>query len=338
MSEPLVTRVLNGFHDPLVAPNAWNALLTTGDSDVLFLTWQWQEAWWRSFGRGRLLLVAVEKRGRPIAIAPLFADSGMVFFVGSGGSDYLDFVGDVSDPNVLESLLSVAIGSVAPFLGFRLYHVPGDSRTGARLRAAGERLGLQWYDEGGSAAPRLSLSDPQQARAATQKESLRRHEAFFQRGGRLEVSTVTKAAAILPQLPEFFAQHIARWSATPHPSLFLDPLRRDFYARVTQSLDPTGWLRFTRVDWEDRTIAFHFGFCYRGSYLWYKPSFAIDLARHSPGEVLLRRLLLAAIAEGADTFDFGLGDETFKRRFATHIPVVSTWGLYPPKQTEPLPR
>ena len=63
--------------------------------------------------------------------------------------------------------------------------------------------------------------------------------------------------------------------------------------------------------------------------MWYKPSFAIDLARRSPGEVLLRQLILAAIEEGAKTFDFGLGDEAFKNRFATHVNKVNTYSLYP---------
>ena len=64
--------------------------------------------------------------------------------------------------------------------------------------------------------------------------------------------------------------------------------------------------------------------------MWYKPSFAIDLARHSPGEALLRQLLLAAIEEKACAFDFGLGEEAFKSRFATGIRYVRNWGLYAP--------
>ena len=67
--------------------------------------------------------------------------------------------------------------------------------------------------------------------------------------------------------------------------------------------------------------------------MWYKPSFAIELAKRSPGEVLLRGLLLTALKEGASTFDLGLGAENFKERFATHTPVVRTWGLYPPECT-----
>jgi CelD/BcsL family acetyltransferase involved in cellulose biosynthesis len=84
------------------------------------------------------------------------------------------------------------------------------------------------------------------------------------------------------------------------------------------------------VDLNGKPVAFHLGFCYRGEYMWYKPTFDVELARSSPGEVLLRQLLLAALEEGANVFDFGLGDEAFKARFATQVNSVRNWGLYPP--------
>ncbi|HZN12471.1 MAG TPA: GNAT family N-acetyltransferase, partial [Blastocatellia bacterium] len=90
-----------------------------------------------------------------------------------------------------------------------------------------------------------------------------------------------------------------------------------------------GWLRFTRVEWGGEAVAYHYGMSYGGSYFWYKPSFAPRHARRSPGEVLLRQLLLAAIEEESRTFDFGIGEEAFKYRFADRINRVRTWGLYP---------
>src|SRR5207247_3140762 len=118
---------------------------------------------------------------------------------------------------------------------------------------------------------------------------------------------------------EFFEQHIDRWKATASPSLFQDQAKQDFYEKLTAVAADTGWLRFTRLDWNGRPIAFHFGSCYRGSYLWYKPSFAIDLARRSPGEVLLRQLLFAAQGEDARAFDFGLCDDALKLCFVNNV-------------------
>src|SRR5207248_2269378 len=141
-------------------------------------------------------------------------------------------------------------------------------------------------------------------------------ERYFRREGELEVVHLRDPEAILPHLEEFFDQHVERRAATHQPSLFLDPKQRAYYRRVTETIGPTGWLRFTRVAWDGRAIAHHYGLCYRGRYLYGIPSFAIDLARHAPGNMLLRQLLLAAIDEGATSFDFGIGGEPDKYEYA----------------------
>ncbi len=326
----VTTRVVESFEDCAVGAARWQSVLERGETTEVFLTREWQSAWWECFGRGRLLLIVAERDQKPIAIAPLFADSGMVFFVGSGGSDYLDFIGDISEPEILDEILKAAMNRVPDFLGFRFYHVPDRSRTGKFLSEAALRLGMKGFDEGELAAPALDLKVAKERSLSPEKRtSMLRHERALRREGDLVVEHLSHGESIRQHLNEFFDQHIDRWKPTSHSSLFLDPKQRQFYERLTSSASAAGWLRFTRVALNDRSIAYHFGFNYRNSYLWYKPSFAIDLARRSPGEVLLRHLLLAAMAEGAETFDFGLGDEAFKSRFATHVNYVRTWGLYP---------
>lgn len=329
MTATITTRVLNGFDDPTFSKAEWSRLLAAGGSDVVFLTHEWQSAWWQAFGRGELLLVAAERDGEVVALAPLFAQAGMIYLVGSGGSDYLDFIGDISEPEVLDALLLNAKGRVAGFLGYVFYHVPDKSPTSRLLNEAAARLGLRIFDEGDQSAPALEFTpDNSNAVAAANKKSLVRHEKFFARDGTLKVQHLRRSDEIAAHLDDFFAQHIARWADTPSPSLFNDAAQKRFYGLLIATAADAGWLRFTRVEWQGRAVAFHFGFHRRGSYMWYKPSFAIDLSRHSPGEVLLRQLLFAAIEEGAGEFDFGLGDEAFKARFATRVDRVRNWGLY----------
>ncbi len=309
----------------------WQELLARGDTNVVYLTREWLLTWWDVYRRGQLLIPAVRKDNEIVAFTPLFAEDGMVYFVGSGhGSDYMDFIGDISNPNVLDALLTTARGHVDDFIGFRFYFIPERSRTGEFLRQAAKRLNLEFDDEGEMPAPVLNFDRSGAGEAAVNKKSLRRHERFFERAGELEAREWRRSNDILPHLDEFFEQHVARWQSTPSPSRFLKEKHREFYRRLTRAASDAGWLRFTRIEWQSRAIAMHFGFCYNDSFLWYKPTFAIDLARHSPGEVLLRRLLVAAINEGASAFDFGIGGEAFKHRFATATPVVRTWGLYAP--------
>jgi CelD/BcsL family acetyltransferase involved in cellulose biosynthesis len=322
--------LLEGFDDPALSDETWMDLLERGATHAVFLTPEWQRAWWETFGRDRLLLLLAAGAERISALAPLFVDEdGMVYFVGSGGSDYLDFLGDSGDPRILAGLLETARAVAPRFAGFRLHHVPESSPTTKALPGAAKIAGLSCECECSMIAPALELGrDP----AVPQRKSLVRHQNFFSNNGILEVSHFRNATEIVPQLEEFFAQHVARWNATGHPSLFLKRSRRCFYRRVAQLASGSGWLRFTRVDWNGHAIAFHFGFSYDGVYVWYKPSFDIALARRSPGEVLLRQLFLAASSEGAHTFDFGIGDEAFKNRFATRRERVHTWTLLPERR------
>jgi CelD/BcsL family acetyltransferase involved in cellulose biosynthesis len=169
-------------------------------------------------------------------------------------------------------------------------------------------------------------SDPERARRAAEKTSLVRHERFFSRSGELRTEHLSDGREILPHLPAFFDQHVARWAETEHPSPFTQPDERRFIERLTELAAAAGWLRFTRVLWNGRPIAYHYGFLYGGRFHWWRPSFDIDLARHSPGEVLMRQLLLHAIDEQARVFDFGLGVLPFKERFATSIEQTCYWG------------
>ena len=328
VASTLSTSVLSGLDDPAVGRDRWNALASSSAPGSVFSTHEWLTAWWTVYGRGRLRVIAVERDGEVTTIAPMFVDGGMAYFVGAGGSDYLDLIGRRDEPSVtaaLERLLTDEPG----LLGVQLHLVPDASSSGTALAGAARALGLTIHDEGGLVAPRLDLRSPG-ASDVLRKKSLVRHENHFQRSGDLRTTHTSDAARILEQLDPFFTQHVDRWTDTGSPSLFLDEQNRRFYRALVDEARDAGWLRFTRVEWEGRAIAYHFGFCHQGTYLWYKPTFAIELARRSPGEVLLKHLLAAALEEGATVFDLGIGEEAFKRRFATDAPGVRTWGLYPP--------
>lgn len=324
----ITTRVLSGFDDPTLGKHGWAELLSAGPTNAIDLTWPIQRAWWETCGEGELLLIVAARDGVDVALAPLFAAGGMVFNLAL--KDQLDLIGDVSDPAVLDALLSTARESAADFAGFRFYFVPEESPTGKRLQEAADRLGLRCFDEGELPSPALGIaSDPVHADACTRKKSPLRRERFFRDNGDLRVHHFIDGSEVLPQLPAFFEQHIARRTDLPDPSPFLDGKEQAFYRQMTERAGDTGWLRFTRLDWDGRAIAYHFGASYNGRYLYGVPSFDVELRHLGPGEVLLRQLLLDAIAEGASEFDFGIGDESYKYRYATHVNRLRTWGLYP---------
>src|SRR5262245_60744181 len=174
----VTTEVLTGFHDPRIGPGVWGQLLKRGQTNAVNLTWHWQRCWWNAFGRGRLLLIAAWRDDKLTAIAPLFADSGMIFNICP--EDHLDFVGDVSDAAVFDAILIAARDCVDDFLGFRFYFIPDRSTTGLHLEQAASRLGLDCLKEESLADPEFDLSRTD-ALVATRKKSLLRHENYFRR-------------------------------------------------------------------------------------------------------------------------------------------------------------
>ena len=324
----IVVRRYGALDDPPLAA-AWQATIGRGGTWTVFQEHRWALAWWAVYGRGELCVLAAEENGEPAAIAPFFVDGGMAFLVGSGGSDYLDLIGRPTVERMV-ALLSALWRAHPGLLGARFYHLPDASATGAALRGAAALLGLACCEEGTQPAPLIDLDAAgDAARAAASHRSLVRHQRRLERGGTLEVAHYRRARDIAPLLDGFHEQHRRRWEGSGSPSLFHDERHRAFYRRLADDADALGWLRFSVIRWDGRPVAYHFGFSHRGRYLWYKPSFDIDLARWSPGEVLLRQLFLAAADEGARVFDFGLGDEAFKQRFAHRSPLVRDWGLYP---------
>jgi CelD/BcsL family acetyltransferase involved in cellulose biosynthesis len=321
--------LLDGFGDSALDAARWDALLHRGDTDVVYLTREWQSAWWDVLGRGRLMLIAVERDGQIVALAPMYAEEGMLFFVGSGDADYMDFIGDIEGPGVLDAVLDAAACAVPDFCGFRLYAIPGGSCTGARLQASALRLGWACYREGRWAAPRIDLiAGRSHAQAVADGRRVSKRERYLSRRGSLELKEFDNPDEIRQRLDTFFDQHVERWRCADGESPFAAPAHRRFLDEATARTGAAGWPRLTWLEWQGRPIACEFGWVYRGAYLAEAACFDVALAERSPGQVLQRQLVLAVLRDGLAAYDFGTGDDPYKLHYATEVNHVETWGLF----------
>jgi CelD/BcsL family acetyltransferase involved in cellulose biosynthesis len=168
-------------------------------------------------------------------------------------------------------------------------------------------------------APTRILGNPAADREVLNKASLKRHFKHFAKRGRVEFAQLSSEAEVAPLLDAFFRQHVGRRELAGGASQFLDPRQQRFYRELARRLGAKGWLRFGVVRFEGEPIAFHFGFEYASRFIWYKPAFSARHAKHSPGEVLLKFLFEDAIARGLAEFDFTVGNEAFKYRFANRV-------------------
>jgi CelD/BcsL family acetyltransferase involved in cellulose biosynthesis len=319
-------RVLDDFGSPELSSRLWDSLLARSPTDAIFLTHEWQRIWWSVRGDEELLIVLAERDGEPVALAPLFAVEGSVSFVGSGGSDYLDFIGSPDEP-LLAAMLGAACEAAPGFCAVELYHVPCESPTAAMLPSVAARLGLELQREEAPGAPYADLADKEVFERLTARRSVRKEEARMRRHGELRVRPAGAEEAE-PLLELFFAQHAERWSAAGQES-FDRRAAREFVRTVVQQGIRGGWVSLTVLEWDGRTAAIDISLIASGTQLTWLVSRDSAIQEYSPGRVLRAHVIRAAHEAGVRRFDFGLGEEDYKLRDSSGVKELANWFLYP---------
>jgi CelD/BcsL family acetyltransferase involved in cellulose biosynthesis len=246
----------------------------------------------------------------------------VIEFIGTRSSDYCDFLVDPARPQVLPLMLRCLIENQRDWDLLHFSGIPDSSTTLRVLPKFFNQCGCLSHARQLYEAPTHLFGDSIADRQLVRKKSLRRHFNCLRRQGRLEFKNYTAPEEIAACLDVFFQQHIRRRALTDCPSEFLNERERTFCKEVAQALAPTRWLLFSAVLLNQKPIAFHFGFEYGNRIIWYKPTFDVDYSKHSPGEVLIKYLLEYAAERKVAEFDFGIGQEAFKYRFANHVRVT----------------
>ena len=290
------------------------------------MTWEFQRAWWETCAWGKPLFVVAEREGEIVAIAPFIADRRSVSLVGDQEADWQDFVGDLSDDATVCAILEAICVAAPASAVFDLRNLPAGRVR--QLDAAAAALGLEGtYSVLQATTPLLEVAARPAKVAAMVAHKASREDRWFRKNGQLEVEFFQDGEAILPHLDAFIQQNIERWSdASAGYSPFSEPTVQEFVHRLTRLMSTTGWLRFGRLLWNGRPIAYDYNFSYAGRFSMWRASWAIDLAARSPGAVMTRHVLQSAIDEGVALVDWGPGRTPYKFETATHTEEMSWWG------------
>lgn len=316
-------RVYASFEEAGIDSAAWNDLVNRSDTNTVFQTFEWITSWCQVFGIGRqLLLIVARIDGRLVGVAPLMTDptdggACVVRFISDSNADYCDFL--LAEPRL--PTLRAIVGALATrreqWGSLCLINIPQQSFTSQWLQPLCMEHQLMLLVRSHTDCPALVFNEPEvQASEIARKHSLKRPYNHFRSRGNIEFDELLSPAAAHANLTPFFEQHVERWRYSGHPSLFANPLNREFYTVLLDRMLPTGWLVLSRLTLDDLPLAYHYGFHYGRRYYWYKPSFDPRYHSHSPGNLLLRFLLLRALERQCQEFDFTIGNEEFKRRYS----------------------
>jgi CelD/BcsL family acetyltransferase involved in cellulose biosynthesis len=289
-------------------------------SGNIFATWEFNELWWRRYGRDRELRVAVSVRDDDEidAIVPLFMWSRrplrILRLIGHGHGDRLGPISPDEDAGIAQRALRLALG-VEPYDIFIGDWVGGDrdwARVlgGRTVRRTGYPI-LRWPD---GSWDELLASQSQRFR-----KTLRQSRNRLERGRDVRYR-YAESATLERDLDAAFRLHRARFQE--HPCNFCgdhEAFQREFAAVALEH----GWLRLLLLEVDGEPVGCKYGFLYENSYFAYQSGRDPNWGRESIGFLLDAESIRRTLEEGAD-YRFLGGEENHKYRYPTKDPRLET--------------
>ncbi len=329
----LTTRLITDFAELQSFAGVWRRLWESNPNKEIFTSLPWLEAWWRGFGSGlQLLAPAVFDGPTLVGIVPLVIEKRTIRFVGHSFADYSDLICEPArKTEVLEAAIAALDESPFPWDLCELTNVSENSLIIGAREALPARERRRTETIVSAQCPTILLGE---GRAETLNDILnrtqeRRHLRKLQKAGTLRFRHIEDRAQAREHLPIFVKQHIRCRAFAGIRSRFLDKGSLDFYSALIENLDPSTDLRFSILELDDHPIAYLFGFQLDGKMSHYAPTYDIDFFDFSPGQVLLWHLFAHAGENDVKEYDFTVGDEAYKGRFANHVRHNHTLFVYP---------
>ncbi len=300
----------------------WKRLWDQAARPEIFNSFDYVNSWWSVRGSNYRVFTPVVLDGpRVIAILPLVICDGTLRFFCHTDSDFSDIL--CEGPHA-----SIAIAAILKELQKQdsqwdwgvLDNIPEHSLLLQTIRTQ-KRLPLNVTARAVYICPTLDLhaGDENLYERLHGGKRNKQNERRLQRFGQITFHHLETKEAAREGLQKFFQQHSNRRAIEGPYGQFISESSRKLYADLVERLDLTKELRFSVLRVGEKDIAYHFGFQTKGRMLFFKPTFDVDYWAYSPGKVLLHKLLVYALEQDLSDFDFSLGDEVYKRKFANRI-------------------
>ena len=292
----------------------WQTVLSGSPVNSLFLTPQWQEVWWETFGDGRSMVGFYLTEAEEVtAIAPLARTGDTLSLVGNQDTvDYNDFM---VKPGHEAVFYDAVLGCMDELKCHTLTLAPltEASPTLEHLPELARRRGFSVEVEKEDVASGIALPETwEDYLAGLSKKD--RHE-LRRKFRRLETLpdwrwySITGQEQVADRLGDFI--ELMRLSKVDK-DLWMTPEREQFFHRITQRMSQDDRLRLFFMEIDGRPVATSLCFDYDSSRLLYNSGYNPEHSYYSVGLLLDALCLREAIEQKMKYFDFLRGDEPYK--------------------------
>lgn len=298
----------------------WRDLLIRDPSTHIFATPEWNKLWWEEFAEDKDLCLLTMIRDKEVAaIVPLYrrVEDGKKVLRFIGGIDLTDYLGPICSSDdrsdVAEALVEWLGTTTTEWDEFDAHNMPVPWGFAEFLVDQVDRRGLEFHLEQEETSAVLPLpsgwDDYLASLDGKDRHELRRKRRRMERDHPDTVARTATQETFESDFKTFVDMHRG---AEGHKGHFMRPEIATFFERVARSFLSLGWLRLDIAEVGDRAVASTFGFVLNDTFYLYNSAYDPDLARLSPGLVLVSELVKRSIEEGLQVFDFLRGPERYK--------------------------
>ena len=299
-----------------------------------FLTPEWFGAWDRHYGDGWTPFVPVLRGpdGALRGLLPLaLPNSGHPRVCRIAGAYLGDRFHPVCEPAV-EAAVAAAAGEALAGVAkqwsvISLGHVQVDEPWVEALGAAtGRRLSTRRRIA--APLPLIDIASYESweeylgTRSSNFRQQVRRFARRAAREAQVRIRRTERADDLEADMGTFFALHDKRFGDRGGSALSAERAR-SFHLDFAAAALEQGWLRLWFLELDGSPAAAWYGWRLGDRYSYYNSGFEPLFAALSPGLVLISAVIESAFEEGAAEFDFLLGEESYKYRFAERERTVS---------------
>ena len=292
----------------------WECVLGSSPVNTLFLTPQWQQVWWDTFGDGKMMAGFYIREPEGVTgIASLTRSGDTLSFLGNQETvDYNDFM---VRPGHEDSFFDVLLTSLEeePWEMMHLDSLVETSPTLTHLpdlaRQRGFSVEVNLEDTANGMVLPATWDDYLSALSKKDRHELRRKFRRLESLPNWTWYSLTDRDQVSSRLEDFI--NLMRQSSRDK-NRYMTGVRETFFRRITDRMAELGLLRLFFMEIEGRPVAASLCFDYASSRLLYNSGYELESGYYSVGLLLNALCLRDAIEQGIGYFDFLRGSESYK--------------------------
>jgi CelD/BcsL family acetyltransferase involved in cellulose biosynthesis len=334
MASELRTDLLLDWPSVYSLEREWNGLIEQSRANIIFLTWEWFNAWATLSDRSikPFVIVVRDARGALVGLAPFYLARYRLLKIlpvrtlrimadYATGAECLDWIAvRGSETQVCHRIAQAMKAASRRWDCMWMPHVPAWGGASQRIRTtclAQDFFCRQRSIEFGYVELPETFGHFLKTLSANRRSELRRQHKNLANSHGVTITRCREEADLGRYLDALFDLNHRRWRSRGQDGTFIrKPGEALFYRKFLPVALKKGWLRLYGLEVDGAFKAVQIGYVYNGVFYQMQEGFDPDFIQGA-GNVLRARTIEDCISEGLKGYDFLAGMSEHKRRWAS---------------------